>query len=94
VVAVNAVLTLAAFLLLFAGVGMAIKHRNPFWLIPWWVSGGLVEALDSFLVGQTRIGWILVIISSATVVIWAVLIVVAAHMSFNGDRSKTPPQGR
>jgi hypothetical protein len=93
VVAVTAVLTLAAFLLLFAGVGMAIKHRNPFWLIPWWVAGGLVEALDAFLVGQAMFGWILVILSAVLVVGWAVLIVIAAHLSFHGDRSSKPPQG-
>jgi hypothetical protein len=90
--AVLAILTLAAFLLLFAGVGMAIKHKNVFWALPYWITALLVQGLAEFCSGHPWIMLGLGISATALTLVWAVAIVVQAHiLQRRSERPQEPP---
>jgi hypothetical protein len=93
VTAALAILTLASFLLLFAGVGMAIKHRNPFWVLPFWIFALLVESLAEMISGHPGVGILMILLAFVMLIAWAVVIVIQAHIiQRRSEAPQEPPE--
>lgn len=91
--AVVGILTFAAFLLLFAGVGMAIKHKNPFWVLPFWIIAALVVGLAEMCSGHPGVSMVLILAALTMLVLWAVAIVIQAHiLQRRSERPQEPPE--